>query len=234
MLLSIIIPVYNEEKTLKKIVDAVEEVRLDGLDKELILIDDGSTDHSSEVIKQLTDTYLNIRSFSHLHNQGKGAAVRKGFQEANGDIILIQDADMEYDPNDYSVLIGPILDGRADVVYGSRFITAKSHRVLYFWHSVGNRFITLLCNMITDLNLTDMETCYKAFKKEVVQKITIRENRFGLEPEITAKISRISPKLRIFEVGISYFGRTYEEGKKIGWKDGVWALFCIIRYRFFN
>ncbi|MFC1585658.1 glycosyltransferase family 2 protein [Fibrobacterota bacterium] len=234
MLLSVIVPVYNEEATIKEIVRAVQEVPLAGVDKEILIVDDGSEDKSPELIKQLADSSDNIRAFCQSGNKGKGSAVQKGIQESHGDIVLIQDADLEYDPKDYQLLLDPILHGKADVVYGSRFITSKSHRVLYYWHSVGNRLITLLSNMITDLNLTDMEVCYKVFRAEVLKRITLQEKGFGFEPEITAKIARIRPKIRIFEVGISYSGRTYEEGKKIGWQDGIWALWCVVKYRWLS
>jgi glycosyltransferase involved in cell wall biosynthesis len=231
--LSIIIPAYQEESTLEKLVDSVFSVQLPDIEKEVLIIDDGSKDQTPQIMKRLEQRYPELRLFFHQYNQGKGAAIQRGMDEATGDIVLIQDADLEYDPNDYQVLIEPILKGRADVVYGSRFITSKSHRVLYFWHSAGNRFLTLVSNMLTDLNLSDMETCYKVFRREVIKQISLKEKRFGCEPEITAKIARIRPKLRIYEVGISYFGRTYEEGKKIGWRDGLWALWCLIKYRFF-
>jgi glycosyltransferase involved in cell wall biosynthesis len=226
--LSVIIPVYNEEATLAEVVSRVQDVDLP-LAKEIILIDDASTDGTREVIERLTEK--NVVAVFHEKNQGKGAALRSGFAKASGEIFLIQDADLEYDPGEYPKLLQPILDGRADVVYGSRFVGSEAHRVLYFWHMMGNRFLTLLSNMFTNLNLTDMETCYKVFRKEVLEQISIKENRFGFEPEITAKISRLG--CRIYEVGISYSGRTYEEGKKIGVSDGVRALYCIVKYRFF-
>jgi glycosyltransferase involved in cell wall biosynthesis len=228
--LSIIIPCYNEEKTLEAIVGRVRAADRCGLELEIVIVDDGSRDRSVEVMKELAAKHPEIATVFHDVNQGKGAALRTGFKHATGDIVLVQDADLEYSPNDYPKLLKPFLDGRADVVFGSRFKGGDETRVLYFWHSVGNRVLTLASNMFTDLNLTDMETCYKAFKREVIQGVDIVENRFGFEPEITAKIARAKPRPRIYEVGISYSGRTYEEGKKIGWKDGVRALYCIVRY----
>ncbi|WP_417912567.1 glycosyltransferase family 2 protein [Candidatus Electronema sp. TJ] len=226
--LSIVIPAYNEEKTLNTVIYAVQAVDLP-LIKEIILVDDASTDSTRQIMEQLPDSNI-VRVF-HKNNQGKGAALRSGFAAATGDILLIQDADLEYDPAEYPKLLQPILDDRADVVYGSRFVGSEAHRVLYFWHMMGNRLLTLLSNMCTNLNLTDMETCYKVFRREVVQQIVIKEDRFGFEPEITAKVARTG--CRIYEVGISYSGRTYAEGKKIGIKDGFRALYCIIKYRFF-
>ena len=225
--ITILIPVYNEENSLNEILTKVDSVSLPAT-KEIILIDDASTDGSKKIIESLEGSQF--KKIFHQTNQGKGAALRSGLAEANGDIIIIQDADLEYDPEEYPKLLKPILDGKADVVYGSRFMGSEAHRVLYFWHMVGNRFLTLLSNMLTNLNLTDMETCYKVFRREIIENITIRENRFGFEPEITAKISRLN--CRIYEVGISYSGRTYSEGKKINWRDGVSALRCIFKYRF--
>ncbi len=225
--LSIIIPAYNEQATLAGIIQAVRNVDL-SLTKEIIIVDDASTDETRKIIEQLPGD--NLVKVYHEKNQGKGAALRSGFAKATGDIILIQDADLEYNPAEYPKLLCPILDGRADVVYGSRFVGSEAHRVLYFWHMVGNRFLTLLSNMCTNLNLTDMETCYKVFRREIVRDIAIQEDRFGFEPEITAKVARTG--CRIYEVGISYSGRTYKDGKKIGIRDGFRALYCIFKYRF--
>jgi len=231
--LSVIIPCYNEERTLESIVDRVLAADRCGLGIEIVIVDDGSRDRSVDVMKAVADKHPEISCQFHGINQGKGAALRTGFQKATGDIVLVQDADLEYSPNDYPKLLKPMLDGRADVVFGSRFKGGDESRVLYFWHSMGNKLLTLASNMFTDLNLTDMETCYKAFKREIIQSVDIAENRFGFEPEITAKIAHMRPRPRIYEVGISYSGRTYEEGKKIGWRDGVRAFYCIIRYNLF-
>ena len=229
MQLSIVIPVYNECETIVDIHAAVQQV---ALDKEIIIVDDGSTDGTREVLAQLDEAHADTRVYFHDRNMGKGAALRTGFRNVTGDVVIIQDADLEYDPADYFKLIKPIKEGKADVVYGSRFVGSDQHRVLFFWHMIGNRFLTLFSNMLTNLNLTDMETCYKAFRREVLQQIVVAENRFGFEPEITAKVARL--KVRIYEVGVSYAGRTYQEGKKIGWKDGISAIRCIIKYNLFR
>ena len=225
MKLSVVIPCYNEVDTLEDIVDAVRNSSYQP--KEIIVVDDGSTDGSREKLNGPVVGKVD-RIILHERNRGKGAALRSGFAAATGDIVVVQDADLEYDPNEYGRLVQPILEGKADVVFGSRFLGGEPHRVLYFWHSVGNGLLTLLSNMFTNLNLTDMETCYKVFRREVIQGIRIEEDRFGFEPEITAKVARTGA--RIYEVGISYSGRTYAEGKKIGWKDGLRALYCIVKY----
>jgi glycosyltransferase involved in cell wall biosynthesis len=224
MKLTLVIPVYNEAATIAALIDRVRKVPIE---KEIVVVDDCSRDGTRDVLKQLPASD-DLRLLFHDVNQGKGAALRTGFKAATGDVVVVQDADLEYDPMELLKLLGPIVDGRADVVYGSRFAGGECHRVLYFWHSVGNHALTLLSNMCTDLNLTDMETCYKMFRREVIQAITIEEDRFGVEPEITAKLARM--RLRIYEVGISYSGRTYEQGKKIGWRDGVRAVWCILKY----
>jgi glycosyltransferase involved in cell wall biosynthesis len=228
MKLSIIVPCYNEKSTIRTVIDAVLAAPYN--DKEIIIVDDCSKDGTKEVLLEEIEPLVHQILF-HKVNQGKGAALRTGIQAATGDIVLIQDADLEYDPQEYPNLVEPILRNKADVVYGSRFMGSQPHRVLYFWHSVGNMVLTLLSNMFTNLNLTDMETCYKVFRREIIQGISIKENRFGFEPEITAKIAKLD--CRIFEVGISYYGRTYKEGKKIGWKDGIRAIYCIIKYNLF-
>lgn len=229
MKLSIVIPVYNEAATISEIVDLVRSVEV-GLEKEILLVDDCSRDGTLDVLKKMAAANPDLKVLFHEVNQGKGAALRTGFAAATGDIVLIQDADLEYDPKEYPRLLQPILDGHADVVYGSRFLGGGPHRVVYYWHYLGNQLLTLLSNMTTNLNLTDMEVCYKVFKREVIQSIPLKENRFGFEVEITAKIAR--RKLKIYEVPISYYGRDYAEGKKIGWKDGFSALRCIVKYLF--
>ena len=228
MLLSVVIPVYNEAATVEGI---VAQVLAEPTDKEVIVVDDGSTDGTAEKLTTLAADG-DVQLLRHERNRGKGAALRTGIEAAAGQIVLVQDADLEYDPADYPKLLKPILDGKADVVYGSRFAGGQSHRVLYYWHSVGNRVITMLSNMFTNLNLTDMEVCYKVFRRDVLDRITLREDRFGFEPEITAKVSHLG--CRIYEVGISYAGRTYEEGKKVGWRDGVRAIWCVIKYNFLS
>ncbi len=230
MKLSVVIPCYNEVNTIDAILLAVK--RSPYPDKEIILVDDCSTDGCREKIQRDIEPTGEVKVIYHDKNQGKGAALRSGFRAATGDIVIVQDADLEYDPNEYQQIIQPILDDKADVVFGSRFLGGQPHRVVYYWHMIGNRLLTTLSNMCTNVNLTDMETCYKAFRREIVQQFTIEENRFGFEPEITAKVSKLN--CRIYEVGVSYYGRTYEEGKKIGWKDGVSALRCIIKYNLFR
>lgn len=224
MKLSVIIPCYNENNTIQELIQSVKASPVS--DREIIIVDDGSKDGTRDTLRQLNDDEVKI--IFHEQNQGKGAALRTGFSAATGDICIVQDADLEYDPQEFPIVIQPILDGKADVVFGSRFQSGRPHRVVYFWHRVGNGFLTLMSNFFTDLNLSDMETCYKAFRREVIQSIEIRENRFGFEPEVTAKIAKMN--LRIYEVGISYYGRTYDEGKKIGWRDGLRAIYCILKY----
>ncbi|MBE0568945.1 MAG: glycosyltransferase family 2 protein [Deltaproteobacteria bacterium] len=228
--LSVVIPVYNEKETLREIHKRVLEQPLPGdLRKEIVYVDDFSTDGTREILKEIQNGQDGIRVLFHDRNRGKGAALRTGIAQTTGDFVLIQDADLEYDPAEYPKLLAPLLNGKADVVYGSRFAGGESKRVLYYWHSVGNKFLTTLSNMFTNINLTDMETCYKVFRGEILRKIRIEEDRFGFEPEITSKVARL--KSRIFEVGIGYSGRTYAEGKKIDWKDGVRAVWCILKYR---
>jgi glycosyltransferase involved in cell wall biosynthesis len=225
MKLSVVMPVYNERATLRLVVERVLSV---GLEIEMLCVDDGSSDGSRDILHELQKQWPQIRIFLQPRNMGKGAALRRGIQEATGDYVIIQDADLEYDPSDYHKLLGPLKAGQADVVFGSRFLGGEPHRVLYYWHSVGNWVLTTLSNMLTNLNLTDMETCYKLFRREVIQAIHLEEDRFGFEPEVTVKIAKAN--LRVYEVGIGYWGRTYAEGKKIGWKDGFRALWCLAKY----
>lgn len=234
--LSIVIPAYNEERTIHLILDRIKAVELIGdMTKEIIITNDCSSDDTEGAIQRYikTNPALNIQYLKHEQNQGKGAALHTGIRYASGDYVIIQDADLEYDPQEYNILLQPILDGFADVVYGSRFVGGKPHRILFYWHSKGNKWLTGISNMLTNLNLTDMETCYKLFERKTIQSLDLKEKRFGFEPEVTAKIARV-PNVRIYEVGISYYGRSYAEGKKIGWKDGFRAIYCILKYNIFN
>lgn len=236
MTLSIIIPAYNEGRTIHHILEKVKEVKLlQEVQKEIVIVNDCSKDNTEEAIQRYmaSNPDLPISYYKHEVNKGKGAAIHTGIKEAKGDFIVVQDADLEYDPQEFNILLKPILDGFADVVYGSRFMGGKPHRILFFWHTLGNKFLTFISNMFTNLNLTDMETCYKLFRADIIKSLHLKENRFGFEPEVTAKIAKIK-KVRIYEVGISYYGRTYEEGKKINWKDGFRAIYCILRYNIFS
>ena len=230
--LSVIIPAYNEENTIRSILERIKEVNLiGGVTKEIIIVNDCSKDNTEKIVLEYKDVHpeIEISYYRHEVNKGKGAALHTGIKEAKGDLIIVQDADLEYDPNEFNLLLKPVLDGFADVVYGSRFIGGNAHRILFFWHSIGNKVLTFMSNALTNLNLTDMETCYKLWKSEIVKSLDLKEKRFGFEPEVTAKIAR-NPNIRIYEVGISYYGRTYAEGKKINWKDGFRAIFCILKY----
>ncbi|KQS32680.1 glycosyltransferase family 2 protein [Dyadobacter sp. Leaf189] len=232
MKLSVIVPAYNEEKTIWRVLEKLKSVELiNGFQKEIVIINDCSSDNTEGVAQRFMaeNPLLEVSYYRHEYNQGKGAALHTGFRRATGDYIIVQDADLEYDPQEFNILLKPVVEGYADVVYGSRFMGGRPHRILFFWHTIGNKFLTFLSNMFTNLNLTDMETCYKLFRADLLKNLSLHEKRFGFEPEVTAKISKI-PKIRIYEVGVSYYGRTYEEGKKINWKDGFRALYCIVRY----
>ncbi len=233
--LSVVIPVYNEERTIQEILGRITEVKLiAGLEKEIIVVDDASTDNSIRLISNFMEDHsdTDIRLFRQPVNAGKGASIHRGIAEATGDYLIVQDADLEYDPREYNLLLRPMVEGSADVVYGSRFMGGNPHRILFFWHSVGNKMLTFISNMFSNLNLSDMETCYKLFRSDIIKSVELKEQRFGFEPEVTAKIARI-PGVRIYEVGISYYGRTYKEGKKINWRDGFRAIFCILKYNLF-
>jgi len=230
--LSIIIPAYNEGGTIHLILEKIREVNLvNGIDREVIVVNDCSTDHTEESVQSFmaANPSMPVHYFKHEVNKGKGAAIRTGIGKAGGEFTVIQDADLEYDPQEYNDLLKPVVSGFADVVFGSRFMGGNPHRILFFWHSIGNKFLTMLSNIFTNLNMTDMESCYKLFNTKIIQSIDLKENRFGFEPEVTAKISRV-PNIRIYEVGLSYYGRSYEEGKKIGWKDGIRAIYCVLKY----
>jgi len=234
--LSIIVPAYNEERTIQHILEKINEVQLiHNMEKEIIVVNDCSADNTEAKVMEFQQQHPDVKVVYKKHqvNQGKGAALHTGIQSATGDFVIVQDADLEYDPHEFNILVKPILDGFADVVYGSRFMGGRPHRILFFWHTIGNKMLTFASNMFTNLNLTDMETCYKMFRREIIQSLELKEKRFGFEPEVTAKVSKI-PKIRIYEVGISYYGRTYEEGKKIGMKDAFRALYCILRYNLFS